>query len=155
MKQAAADVAEQAAPVAEEAKRRGAAAAAALAGEPEKKSGKKKWFLLAALAGGAAFLAKKLGGEQGVVELAVVVHPGAEPVHAPCSREPVGSHGRHSPTTPADTAGANPSESIADSVEEPHPVTTPDAPAEEVEIADAAAETAEPAESDGAAKKKS
>ena len=39
-------------------------------------------------------------------------------------------------TSAGDATGANPGETLADASEEPHPVTTPDAPAEDVDVAD-------------------
>ena len=148
VKQAAADFAEQAAPVAEEAKRRGANVAAAAAGEPKKKGGKKKWFFFAALAGGAAFLAKKLsGGSKESANWQSSYTPAPAPAAPPAPPSPSApAGGAHLAETPvdgpgsADAAGANPGESISDSIEEPHPVTTPDAPAEEVAVDGAAAE---------------
>ena len=38
--------------------------------------------------------------------------------------------------TEDDAAGATPGEAIADAAEEPHPVTTPDEPAEVVDVED-------------------
>jgi hypothetical protein len=41
-----------------------------------------------------------------------------------------------SATDAGDPTGANPGETLADASEEPHPVTTPDAPAEDVDVSD-------------------
>ena len=109
----------------------------------EKKGGKKKFFFFAALAGAGAFLFKKLRRQQRVGQLAILVHPDPDPGSrtAPGSRRarPL----RWVAATLADpgpgdgvgdAAGATPGESLSDAAEEPHPVTTPDAPAEEVEV---------------------
>jgi hypothetical protein len=150
VKKAAADVAEQAAPVVEEAKQRGSDAAAALAGQQKKKSGKKKWFFFAALAGAAAFVANKLkSGSKESANWQSSYTPAPAPAPAAPSAPPSPSApagGAHLASTPVDgpgsgdAAGANPGESISDSIEEPHPVTTPDAPAEEVAVDGAAPE---------------
>ena len=39
-------------------------------------------------------------------------------------------------TPVGDPTGANPGETLSDATEEPHPVTTPDAPAEAVDVAE-------------------
>lgn len=125
--QDAADTArEQAGPAAAEAKRRSLAATAALKGEePVKKGGKlKKLLVLAGLAGVAAFAAKKLGG-------------GSDEQAWQSSYTP--KHTQPTPTpTPAptadDAAGSTPGEALADSQDEPHAASTPDAPVEVSEI---------------------
>ncbi len=144
VQQAVNDARDQAAPVAEEAKRRGSLAAAALKGEPvEKKSGKKKWFVLAALAGAGAFVYKKLQGSDESANWQSSYTPTPAPAAPPAPPSPsapmAGSHvadtaGDGAATSAGDPTGANPGEVLADSTEEPHPVTTPDAPAEDVDV---------------------
>ena len=97
--------------------------------EPPKKGGKlKKFALFAAVAGAVGFVAKKLqGGKQR--QLAVVLRPEARARHLP----------RRRPAPVEDAGGSAPDEAIADAAEEPHPVTTPDEPADVVDIADAGA----------------
>ena len=138
VQQAVSDARDQAAPVAEEAKRRGMLAAAALKGEPVKRKGggKKKFFLFAALAGLGALAMKKLrGGESANWQTSY--SPPAAPASPPRPAAPTaGSHTAEVPvdSTADDAAGASPGEALADSAEEPHPVTTPDSPAEDVDV---------------------
>ena len=144
VQQAVSDAKDQAAPVLEEAKRRGSLAADAVKGEPPaKKGGKKKWFLLAALAGAGAFVFKKVkGGDESAnwqTSYAPKPAPAAPPAPPSPSAPMAGSHTADaavdSPSTNAgDPTGANPGETLADASEEPHPVTTPDAPAEDVDV---------------------
>jgi hypothetical protein len=141
--QAVTDAREQAAPVAEEAKRRGVLAAAALKGEPVKrKGGKKKFFVIAGLIGLAALAAKKLrGGESANWQTSYTPTPApAAPPAPPSPSAPMaGSHAADVPTdseASGDPVGATPGESLADAAEEPRPVTTPDAPAEDVDVSE-------------------
>ena len=140
VQQAVNDARDQAAPVAEEAKRRGVLAAAALKGEPVKrKGGKKKYFVFAGLVGLGAFVGKKLrGGESANWQTSY--SPPAAPASPPRPAAPTaGSHTAEVPvdsTAGDDPGGASPGEALADSAEEPHPVTTPDSPAEDVDVAD-------------------
>lgn len=92
--------------------------------EPAKKGGKlRKLALFAAIAGAVGFVAKKLqGGNQTDNWQSSYV-----PKPAPAS----------APTPVKDTGGASPDEAIADASEDPHPVTTPEDPADVVDIADA------------------
>lgn len=149
------DAREQAGPAAEEARRRGALAAAALKGEEvqpaksEKSGGKlRKLLVLVGLAGLGAFVAKKLsGGESSNWQSSYTPAPApAAPPAPPSPAAPMaGSHvadaSTDTGTTGAaggDAAGAAPGESLADAVEEPHPVTTPENPAESVDVSDVA-----------------
>jgi hypothetical protein len=146
VQQALTDARDQAAPVADEAKRRGSLAAAALKGEPvKKKSGKKKYFVLAALAGVGAYLAQKMRAGDESANWQTSYSPKPAPAAPPAPPSPAapmaGSHAADaavdSPATSAgDPTGANPGESLADATEEPHPVTTPDAPAEDIDVSD-------------------
>lgn len=130
-----------AAPVAVEARRRGVNAAAALKGEePVKRKGRKRKLLVfATLAGLGALAWQKLrGGESTNWQTSYSPAPAPAAPPAPPS-PPAPSTGTHSADVPVDSdtgdaVGASPGESLSDAAEEPHPVTTPDAPAEDVEI---------------------
>lgn len=106
--------------------------------EPAKKGGKlKKLALFAAVAGAVGFIAKKLQGSNQTDnwQSSYVPKPAPAPTPAP------------EPAPVTDTGGASPDEAMADASEDPHPVTTPEDPADVVDIADA------DADADKAAKK--
>ncbi len=146
VQQAVNEARDQAAPVAEEAKRRGSLAAAALKGEPvQKKSGKKKYVVLIVLAGAGAFVFKKLKGGDESANWQTSYTPKPTPAAPPAPPSPAapmaGSHAADTaadsaPTSVGDLTGANPGETLADATEEPHPASTPDAPAEDVDVSD-------------------
>lgn len=128
---------EQAAPVAEEARKRGLAAAAALKGEePEAKGGKKrKLLVLAGLVGLAAVAVKKLTGGGAETQnwqsnYTPAPAPTPAPTPTPAAAAPVNE------ASADDAGGASPGESLSDAVEEPHAATTPDDPAETVDVSD-------------------
>lgn len=131
-------------PVAVEARRRGSLAASALKGEPVKRTSKKKKVLVVVgLAGLGGFVFQKLrgGGESAnwQTSYAPTPAPAAPPVPPSPSAPMAGSHAAEVATDPAATAdpvGATPGESLSDATEAPHPVTTPDEPAETVEVED-------------------
>jgi hypothetical protein len=112
--------AEKASDVAAQAKEAADARVAKLRGEePKKKKGGKlrKLAIFAALAGAAGFIAKKLqgGGQSANWQSSYVPTP--------------------APTPAADDAGAaGPDEALSDATDEPRPVTTPDDPAEVVDL---------------------
>lgn len=92
--------------------------------EPAKKGGKlRKIALFAAIAGAVGFVAKKIqgGNQTDNWQSSYVPKPAPAPAPAPVK----------------DTGGASPDEAIADASEDPHPVTTPEDPADVVDIADA------------------
>ncbi len=137
VKEAYAEAKEQAGPIAEEAKRRSTDAAAALKGETVKKKGgkKKKFFLVAVVAGGGAVLFSKLRSKDESANWQSSYTPAPAPAAPPAPPSPAAPMGgSHAADVADDTAGANPGESIADAADKPHPVTTPDAPAEEVDV---------------------
>ncbi len=144
VQQAVSDARDQAAPVAEEARRRGGLAAAALKGEPVKRKGRKrKIVLFAGLAGLGALAVKKLtgGGESENWQSSYTPSPAAPatPSAPPSPAAPMsGSHLSEAPVGDAteDPTGATPGESLSDATEEPHPVTTPDSPAEDVDVSE-------------------
>jgi hypothetical protein len=133
----AAAAAAAAAPYAAEARRRGDLATAALKGEPVKrKGGKKKYLLLAGLLGLGAVAFKKLRGGDESDNWQTSYAPTPAPAAPPTPTAPsTGTHAADVPTDSGDdTVGATPGESLSDAVEAPHPVTTPDAPAEDVDV---------------------
>ena len=141
VQQAVSDARDQAAPFAEEAQRRGEAAVAALKGEPVKRKGRKRKILLfAGLIGLAALAVQKLrGGESANWQTSYSPAPAAPAAPASPAAPMAGAHAADAPTDDAgqgsdDPVGATPGESLADATEEPHPVTTPDAPAEDVDV---------------------
>jgi hypothetical protein len=144
VKQAASDAKDAAAPIADEALRRGDLAAAALKGDDvQRKSGKKKWFVIAALAGGAAYAWTKLRGGnesanwQSSYTPAPAPTPAAPPTPATPSAPQAGAHVADDSIDGVDDAtGATPGEALADSVEEPHTVSTPDSPSETVDVSE-------------------
>jgi hypothetical protein len=97
---------------------------------PKKKGGKlKKVALFALVAGAAGFAAKKLQGSKESDSWQSSYVP-APPPSGPTSPRAPGA-----PTVTADDpGGASPDEAIADQAEDPHPVTTPEDPAEVVPI---------------------
>ena len=131
-----------AAPVAVEARRRGINAASALKGEePVKRKGRKrKLFLFATLAGLAAYAVQKLRGGESAnwqTSYSPSTAPAAPPAPPSPSAPQAGSHAADVPVdsdTEGEPVGATPGESLSDAAEEPHPVTTPDSPAEDVEV---------------------
>ena len=93
---------------------------------PQKKKGSKlkKLLVLTGLAAGIAFVAKKLQGGKQSDNWQSSYTPTPAPAAKPAAK-------------PADDgAGASPSEAIADQAESAHPVTTPDDPAEVVDVDD-------------------
>ena len=132
-------------PVAVEARRRGLLAADALKGEPVKrKGGKKKYVALAGLVGLGALAVQKLrGGESANWQTSYSPSPSPAPATPATPVTPAapmaGSHAADVPTDsagPDDVVGATPGEALADATEKPHAVTTPDEPAEDVNVAD-------------------
>jgi hypothetical protein len=138
---ALADAREQAAPLvaqgaskagdlAAQAKEAADAQVAQLRGEEKKKGGKlKKVAIFAAIAGAIGFVAKKLqgGGQNDNWQSSYVPTPAPAP--APSSRD--------------DAGAAGPDEAISDAADEPRPVTTPDDPAEVVDLETSAEDAAE------------
>ncbi len=116
--------AERAGDVAAQAKEAADARVAQLRGEEKKKKGGKlrKLAIFAALAGAAGFIAKKLqgGGQNANWQSSYVPTPAPSPDRAPSA---------------TDDAGASaPDEAMSDAADEPQPVTTPDEPAEVIDL---------------------
>lgn len=102
---------------------------AELKGEKPKKKGKvKRFVLLGLVAGGVAFAAKKLQGDKASENWQSSYVPTPAPAAPVPPAPPVAE------TTMEDSGGASPDEALADEAEVPHAVTTPDEPAEVVEI---------------------
>ncbi|CUR54646.1 conserved hypothetical protein [metagenome] len=104
--------------------------------EPEKKKGGKlkKVLIITGVAGLAAFAYKKLTASDDSWQSAYTPTPPpapAKPAAPAAAAAPVADE-----PTADDAAAASPDEALADAVEEPHEVTTPDDPAEVVEIVD-------------------
>ncbi len=97
-----------------------AAAKATEAAQPKKKKHRlRKLVLITGVAAGAAFVAKKLRGGSESENW----QSSYTPTPAPAPRR-----------TPDDEGGASPTEAIADQAETAHPVTTPDDPADVVDV---------------------
>jgi hypothetical protein len=124
-----ADVAARAQEAAAQAKEAADARVATLRGEePPKKGGRfKKFVLFAAVASAVGFVAKKLQGGKETDNWQSSYVPKPAPAPAPA------------PAPTKDTGGSSPDEAIADAAEEPHQATTPEEPADVVDVdADAA-----------------
>lgn len=147
---AAATAAAKSEPIRAEAKRRGLATSAALKGEldPPKKGGKlKKLLLVGGVVGLGALVLKKLTEDKsgGWQESYTPAPPPPAPAPAPAkvAGDPLSdasfgdkAAGANKPPAPGadDASGSSPDEAAADAVDAPHEVTTPDAPAEKVEV---------------------
>ncbi len=105
---------------------RAAAKVAELQGKPQKKKGGKlrKLLLFGGLAAAAGVAFKKLKGDQAADNWQSSYVPSPPPTAVPDAD---------------DSAGASPDEAVADSAESPHPVSTPDDPAETVTLDEDAA----------------
>jgi hypothetical protein len=95
--------------------------------------------VFATLAGLGALAVQKLrGGESANWQTSYSPSPApAAPPAPPSPSAPMA--GSHTADVPVDSAsgdpvGASPGESLSDAAEEPHPVTTPDSPAEDVDV---------------------
>ena len=126
----------------DETKRRGKAVAAALKGDieaPENKHRGRKLLMLLGL-GGLAFAAyKKLGSKQPTTNWQSSYTPPPAPAPSPAGG-PVagtgaaGAPGAHRADEGDDTAASDPAEAASDATDEPHGTTTPDSPAEEIDV---------------------
>jgi hypothetical protein len=104
---------------------------AELKGEKPKKKGKiKRFVLFAGIAGGVAFVAKKLqgGGQSDNWQSSYNPSPAPTPPTPPTPSAPQSGID--------DPGGASPDEALSDATEEAHPVSTPDDPAEVVDLED-------------------
>lgn len=114
---------------------------ATLTGKPEPKKkggGFKKFILLTLLSAGVAVLITKLKGNKEADKWQSSYTPPPAPATVPKATPAAPAPEATSSAAVADdNAGADPAEALADAAEAPHEVTTPDAPAEVVEIASA------------------
>ena len=101
--------------------------------EPKKKKGGKlkKLVLFTGLAAAAAFVVSRLRGGKESENWQSSYSPTPAPTPVPT---PAPTHA--AVVTEDDEAGASPGEALADQAESPHPVTTPDDPADVVEVDD-------------------
>jgi hypothetical protein len=101
-----------------------------------KKGGKlKKLLLFGGLAAAAGIAYKKLSGQSTSDNWQSSYTPSPAPSGAPSSStEPTTSTPPVATEPGDDTAGSSPDEALADSAGEPHPVSTPDDPAEVVDL---------------------
>jgi hypothetical protein len=103
---------------------------AELKGEKPKKKGKVKRFVLfAGIAGGVAFVAKKLQGGGQSENWQSSYNPSPAPTPPPTPSAP-----QSGLEDSDDPGGASPDEALSDATEEAHPVSTPDDPAEVVDL---------------------
>ncbi len=103
---------------------------AELKGEKPKKKGKVKRFVLfAGIAGGVAFVAKKLQGGGQSENWQSSYNPSPAPTPPPTPSAP-----QSGLEETDDPGGASPDEALSDAAEEAHPVSTPDDPAEVVDL---------------------
>lgn len=121
-----------------------AAKAAELTGRPEPKGSKlKKLLLIGGLAALGGFVFTKLKGKQSDSSNWQSSYqpsppaPARTPASGAGSTSPMGASGDPlAPRTSDDVGGGEPGEAISDSVEEPHGATTPDRPAEVIDVDD-------------------
>ncbi len=118
--------------------KRGKAAVAALKGEvavaePKKKHRFRKFLLVLGLGGAAAFVARKLSDRPSTTTWESNYTPSPAPA-APTAANPVGSHKADPDDGGDDAGGASPDVAAADAAAEPHAATTPDNPAETIDV---------------------
>jgi hypothetical protein len=104
--------------------------------QPKKKSKVKRFLLFSAIAGAVAVVAKKLqGGSSSSDNWQSSYTPSPPPAPVPPT-PPAPASGGDPLTDPLtdDQGGASPDEALADSAETPHAATTPDDPAEVVDL---------------------
>jgi len=123
-----------------------AAKAAEITGKPKKKHRLRKFLLITGIAAALGFAAKKLTakGDQDNWQSSYTPTPppprDADRTDTPIADAAAANAGVAA-TEGADEGGAGPDEALADAAEESHDVTTPDAPAEVVDL-DASEEAA-------------
>jgi vacuolar-type H+-ATPase subunit H len=123
--------------VRDETKKRGKATVAALKGEveaPEKSKHRVRKFVLVLGVGGViAAVAKKLSDRQASTAWQSAYTP-PSPAPTTPTAAPTPPAGAHKADTADDEGGASPDVAVADSAAAPHSPTTPDNPAEEVDL---------------------
>jgi hypothetical protein len=110
--------------------------AADLKGEPKKKHRLRKLLIITGVGALMVFIAKKLrsGGDQDNWQSSYTPPPPPTPQSSDTPIFDAASASSDEPTA-NDEGGAGPDEALADAAEEAHPVTTPDEPADVVEVA--------------------
>jgi vacuolar-type H+-ATPase subunit H len=110
------------------------AKAAELRGEPKKKHRLRKLLVFTGLAAALGFVVKKFTSSSDDGTWQSSYSPTPPP--SPTSETPIFDAAQAASDEPVanDEGGAGPDEAIADAVEEQHPVTTPDEPADVVEV---------------------
>jgi hypothetical protein len=106
--------------------------------QPKKKSKLKRFLLFGAIAGGVAVVAKKLqagaSGDNWQSSYTPSPPPTEQPPTPPTPAAPQAGGDPLTDPLPEDPGGASPDDALADSAETPHPATTPDDPAEVVDL---------------------
>ena len=122
-----------------------AAKAAEITGKPKKKHRLRKLLLITGIAAALGFVAKKLTAKGDQDNWQSSYTPTPPPRDADRTDTPIAdaaaANAAAATTEGADEGGAGPGEALADAAEESHDVTTPDAPAEVVDL-DASEEAA-------------
>jgi hypothetical protein len=111
--------------------------AAELQGEPEKKHRLRKLLIITGVGALMVFIAKKLtsGGDQDNWQTSYTPPPPPSPRSSDTPIYDAASASSDEPMAD-DEGGAAPDEALADAAEQAHPVTTPDEPADVVEVED-------------------
>ncbi|HWM72103.1 MAG TPA: hypothetical protein VNQ53_00080 [Nocardioides sp.] len=104
--------------------------------QPKKKSKLKRFLLFGVIAGGVAAVAKKLQAKSSGDNWQSSYTPSPPPTDTtpPTPAAPQSGGDPLTDPLPDDPGGASPDEALADSTEAPHPATTPDDPAEVVDL---------------------
>lgn len=114
--------------------RRGKAAIAALKGEVEAPAPKKhrfrKFLLVLGLGGAVAFVARKMSDRSATTTWEST----PTPTPAPAPAAPAGAHRAENESSGHDQGGSSPDVAAADAAAEPHAATTPDNPAETIDV---------------------
>jgi hypothetical protein len=134
----ASQVADLASARAQEGKELASAKAAELSGKPKKKHRLRKLLLVTGIAALLGFVAKKLRDSADQENWQSSYTPTPPPRDADRTDTPIAdaaAASARSTAAGADEGGAGPDEALADSVEEVHEVTTPDEPADVVDVA--------------------
>jgi hypothetical protein len=113
-----------------------AAKAAEIAGKPKKKHRLRKFLLLTGLAAAIGFVVKRMqSGDNENWQSSYTPPP--PPRDADRTDTPIADAAVAAATEGADEGGAGPDEALADAAEESHAVTTPDEPADVVDLENA------------------
>jgi hypothetical protein len=133
----ASSAADAAADMASQGKEVAAARAAELVGKPKKKHRLRTLFIVTGIAALLGFALKKFrdNAEEDDWQSSYTPEPTPAPrASAPVTDTPIADAAAAAQTDGADEGGAGPDEALADATEESHEVTTPDEPADVVEV---------------------